>query len=73
MAAELSRQRRYERRKLRAGMCPNCGTRPRHVNASGVRARECLYCLVRDRERAREAGEYRPWQPGRPGRPIKHI
>lgn len=70
--ANLDRRLRWTRKKLRAGLCPNCGRRPRHETGNGRLARECLHCLVTDRLNKRNAGGFRAWRPGGPGRPVKY-
>lgn len=59
-----SRQVTWQLRKAAAGLCQQCGKRPKHPDSTGV----CLPCLKVRRERARKLLGLKPHHAGGPGR-----
>ena len=60
----VSRQRRWQLRKQKAGLCTGCGSRP---PLSGDKCERCLNGLLK---KVREKRGNRPWRPGSKGRPL---
>jgi len=63
----LSRQRKYQLRKLKDGVCPECGE-ARHQGSVF-----CAYHIMKKRRQSaafqRRLNGYKKWKPGRVGRP----
>jgi hypothetical protein len=58
----MSRQADWQRKKIAAGLCGNCGKQP-----LGAHGRRCEAC--QDKHRLRSGSK--PWRLGGPGRPPK--
>ena len=60
-----SRQVVIQWRAIARGLCVSCGGR------RNLYAHKCDACHLRQVERVRQRGGYRPWKPGGNGRPPK--
>jgi hypothetical protein len=71
-----SRQVRWQRKKLLAGLCSICGRLPLTQSSTGRLSIFCLSCLLKQREKnaaqARKRG-FRAWRKGGPGRPPLEV
>lgn len=59
----VSRQRRWQIIKQRAGLCVRCG------GARECKSPECVGCREKDAARMRRRAGHQPWRPGGRGRP----
>jgi hypothetical protein len=58
----ISRQYRWQRKRLRAGLCRNCGQTERFRGSI-----MCLNCLKKQRLRRRSSKGWNAWKPGSRG------
>lgn len=64
-AKPLSRQRKWQNRRLAEGRCVRCGQK------RNLYAQRCDSCQSKETERAREKNECREWRTGSRGRRPK--
>jgi len=62
---EVSRQRKFQKQRLAAGLCYQCGDPREHYTE------RCDACQAKVNARQRRDNGWNPWKPGGRGRPPK--